>query len=235
MNLKIEARKREIGRKSALKNLRKDGFIPAVIYKAGENGTNILFSNIEFKKIYRQAVGEVAFYEITIDGKEITAVLKEKQIDPVTREFLHLDFVELLKGQEITLNVPLKFVGESIGVENGGIVDIIVRSIEVTCLPKDVPDNIKVDLTNIDIGGSVYAGDLDLAGVKADLSDDSAIVNVVAPMSEEEYEASLEADIEVDEEEVETLEEELAAEEAEAEGEAEETTETEESTEKETE
>ncbi len=215
MNIKIKADLREIGRKSVLKDYRKNGFIPAVIYKAGEKGTNILLPDLEFKKLYKKAIGEVAFYEIAVNGNEITTVLKEKQIDPVSREFVHLDFVELLEGQKITLDVPLKFMGTPLGVEEGGIIDIILRSIKVTCLPKNVPDNIEIDISNMNVGESIYFGDLDLENLETDISDDSAIVNVVAAMSEEEYEASLEASLEAEEEEIEALEDEVKEDKAE--------------------
>lgn len=193
MDIQIDAQKREIGKKSLIKKIRKDGFIPGIIYSSGKNGKNIIIPKVEFRKQYKKAIGAVAFYKIKLADKEYTTFLKEKQIDPVSRDFVHLDFVELRKGQKITLDVPIKFVGTPVGAEEGGIIDIVKRSLEITCMPKDVPDNIEIDISHLKIGESIYFGDLDLKNMETDIPDDSSLLNVLAPMSEEEFEASLEA------------------------------------------
>lgn len=210
MNIKIEAKKRKIGKKSDLKNSRKKGLIPGIIYGAGKEGSKILIPNIEFKKKYRKTIGEVAFFEIKVGRKKYTTILKDKQIHPVSRDFVHLDFLEIVEGQKVTVDIPINFVGESLGKTEGGIVDINLRTIEVSCLPKDVPDKIDVDITNMKIGDTIFFGDLDTDKFETDVLDDVAVINILAPMSEEEFEEALEADIEEEElEEIEALEEEL--------------------------
>ncbi len=212
MNINIDAKEREIGRRSDLNKLRSEGYIPGVIYGAGKKGVNILLEKLEFNRKYKKSIGEVAFYEITVGGKTYTTILKSKQIHPVKRNFVHIDFMELKKGHKITIEIPLQFVGEAAGEAEGGVVDILIRKLKVSSLPKDVPDNIKVDISALKIGDSLSVADLDLTNLETELPEDTTIVNITTKMSEEEYEASLQASTD-DEEELEegTTEEETEA------------------------
>jgi len=187
MNIKIEATLRELGKKSDLKNLRKEGFIPAVIYGEGQVGTNIVLSEIPFQKQYRKSIGGVAIFEIEMDGKKINTFIKDKQIHPVSRKFMHIDFVELHKGKPITLNVPIQFIGDPLGVKEGGLLELLHRKIEITCLPKDLPEDIVIDVSNLNIGDSIHFGDIQLAdNITASMSDVTTLVAVRAPKKEEE-------------------------------------------------
>ena len=143
MNLKINVKKRSKMKKSGLRQLRNDGFIPAVIYRHGKESKLISISQKEFMKEYRKAIGKIAIYELEVEGTEYDAIIKEKQIHPVERNFMHLDFIELLEDQPVTLKVPIDFVGEPIGVKEGGVLEILYRDVEISCLPKNIPDEIR--------------------------------------------------------------------------------------------
>jgi len=187
MNIKIEAITRNNKLKSDLTKLRNDGFIPAIIYGEGEKGTKIAIRKIEFQRIYGNLVGETAFYDITVDGKTYSAFLKEKQIHPVTREFTHLDFLELHKGKTITLEIPINYVGEAPGVHAGGLMDVLKRSIEISCLPKDVPEEIEVDISKLNIGDSIHFADINLSDkLETSMTDVTTLVAIRAPKQEVE-------------------------------------------------
>jgi large subunit ribosomal protein L25 len=91
LNLAVQAR--SLGKKSELKNLRKSGLIPAVIYSEGQPGMNISVPTNEFNKLYRKSIGEVAVFNLTLNGNEMHAIVKDRQIHPVSRDFVHVDFM----------------------------------------------------------------------------------------------------------------------------------------------
>lgn len=205
MNVKIKAEKRELGKKSDLKNLRKNGFVPAVIYGQGQEGINILLEAKSFQKVYRKTIGEVAIFDIDLDGEKHSTFIKDKQIHPVSREFVHIDFVELHKGKPITMEIPLNFVGVAKGAKEGGVVEFLQRSIEISCLPKDLPSEIEVDISNIGVGEALHFAEISLPeNVTASIDDAITIVSVKEPqmklVSEEAEEGETLADGEVPEE-----------------------------------
>jgi large subunit ribosomal protein L25 len=189
MNLELKASVRELGKKSDLNKFRREGFIPAVVYGEGQTGTNILLEAIEFQKQYKKSIGEVAIFELNLGENTIKAFIKEKQIHPLTREFLHVDFVELHKGKPITLNIPIHFTGVAKGTKAGGLLELLHRTLEVSCLPKDIPDEINVDVSNLDVGEATHFKDVVLPeNVTSSMSDVTTIAAVRAPKRDEEVE-----------------------------------------------
>lgn len=93
-----------------------------------------------------------------------TAMIKELQIHPMSRKFIHVDFYEISKDRKITVNVPVAVKGKSKGIEDGGMLQIIEREIEVLCLPFEVPESIQIDITDLEIGDSIHVKDLKIDG-----------------------------------------------------------------------
>ena len=179
MHIKIKAEKRELGKKSDLKNYRKEGFIPAVVYGEGKEGINILLPVIPFQKAYKKSIGEVAIFEIEVGNKKYSTFIKEKQIHPVSREFVHIDFVELHKGKHITMEIPINFIGEPKGVKEGGVVEYLHRSLEITCLPKDLPEEIDVDITELHVGDTLHFSNITLpTNISCSLSGAATIIAI---------------------------------------------------------
>jgi len=176
--IKIEAGKRTLGKKSDRKDLRKDFIIPGIMYGQGVEGTPIQFNAPDFMKAYKQSIGELAVFNIVVDGKEHRCILKDKQIHPVRRDILHVDFLLLNPGHEVSLSLPIKFVGEAAGQKMVGIVDIIVRNLNIACLPKDIPEDVEVDISALEIGDSLHIIDVKIPNVKIKDSDDVTIVVV---------------------------------------------------------
>jgi large subunit ribosomal protein L25 len=183
MNLKVEAQKRTTKKKSDLKQLRNEGQIPAIIYGQGRDGILISIDDADFFKIYRKSIGEVAFFDINVDGENYTTVIREKQVHPLSRKLVHIDFMELQQGKPITIDIPVQLKGEAEGVKKGGVLEFLVRNIQVTCLPKDVPDAVEIDVTNFDMGDSIHVADLEFDYDKVDvnLSPETTILTIAEP------------------------------------------------------
>ena len=189
MNIKIKAEKRNLGKRSDLTKLRKEGLIPGIIYGAGQEGIKIAFNARDYTREYKKSIGAIAFFDITVDGNTYKTFIKEKQIHPLTREIMHIDFIEFHKGKPITIDVPINFNGEAPGTKEGGVFEIIHRTIQVTCLPKDIPEEIKIDISNMNIGDSIHFKDLDISeDIATGLSDEITIAILSIPKVVEEPE-----------------------------------------------
>jgi large subunit ribosomal protein L25 len=117
---------------------------------------------------------------------EKVALVKEMQFHPISGDVIHADFYEVDLTAKIQVHVPLRFVGKAVGIARGGILQPIVREIEVECLPLDIPESFNVDVSALDIGDSVHIGDLQIPTGVASLAEDNlALVTVVPPTVEE--------------------------------------------------
>lgn len=205
MNIKVQAEKRILGKKSDLNKLRNSGFIPGIVYGAGEEGIKISINARDFTRQYKKSIGSISFFDITVDGETYKTFIKERQMHPLTREIVHIDFLELRKGKSITIDVPINFEGEAPGTKEGGVLEIIHRKLQISCLPKDIPEEISVDVSKLNIGDSIHFSDLNLAkDIETELTDETTIAAVSLPTIMEEPEE--------EEEEEELLEGEEAAE-----------------------
>ena len=149
---------------------------------------------------------------LSIEGNgeptEKTVMIKELQIDPVKRHYLHVDFFEVAMDEEITIPIPIKLIGEAEGVEIGGVLQQVRREHEIRCLPSQIPDSLEIDVSSLRIGDSIHLKDVHLPpGIKVLEDADLTIATVLAPTIEKEVVE------EVAEEKIE--EEKAAAEEAE--------------------
>ena len=208
--LDIKASIRKTTGKGSARVLRRDGWIPAILYGAGKDPVMLSVEKLEFEAITRnQSTANVLLNLSIKNGKTTkqTVMIKEMQVHPVSLDYLHLDFYEVAMDQKIRVDVPVVTVGQSVGVELGGILQIVRREIEVLCLPLNIPESFEVDITDLDVGDSLHVSDLPLGeGVEILADANITVVTVVTPKME----------IEPEEEEVEEGEEEEAEEGAEA-------------------
>ncbi|MDP8231366.1 MAG: 50S ribosomal protein L25 [Candidatus Zophobacter franzmannii] len=189
MILKVAAQIREIERKkSSVKNLRKSGNIPAVIYGSGEEAKHVTLEKISFMKSYKKSIGETALFYVSVDGKEIHTIIKSRQMHPVTREIVHVDFLEFHPGRPITIDIPLSVTGEPEGVKLGGNLDVLMHKLPVSCLPKDIPEAIEIDVSALNIGDSIHVADLSHEKFTFNIADDITLVIVHAPRKADEEE-----------------------------------------------
>ncbi len=151
--------------KGASRRLRRTGRVPAILYGAGKEPVPL---SVNHNELLRHLENE-AFYShiltIDVDGKKEQAVLKDLQRHPAKPFILHLDLMRVSAGEKIRVNVPLHFVGEDVapGVKiGGGIVNHAITEVEISCLPKDLPEYIEVDLSRLELGESLHLSDLQL-------------------------------------------------------------------------
>lgn len=225
MGLKIKANKREIFGKNASRRLRREGMIPAVIYGAREVTVSLNLKKQDVFKILRAEAGENTIFQISFDSEMRDAMIKELQRDPVTDEILHADFIQITMDKTIRISVPVITVGEAVGVKTeGGFIDLMSREVELECLPKDIPENIEVDISDLHLHQSFKVEDIaPVEGVEIISAPDTILVLVEAPSKEEEIEVEEEEEeIIAEEEEPEVIKREKAGEEEKKEEEKEE-------------
>jgi large subunit ribosomal protein L25 len=187
--LQVETRE-EIGR-AKVKDLRQQGFIPAVVYGHGEKALPIKVPHRQFLQLVHQYRIENAVINLKVgtDQKQKSrpCLVKEIQYDPVHGEIVHVDLNEISLTETIKVNVPVVAKGEPAGVkQEGGSLEHILWEIEVECLPTDIPKEIEVDVSSLKIGESVHVKDLIIPAKVKVLSDPSAVViSVAEPMKEE--------------------------------------------------
>jgi large subunit ribosomal protein L25 len=148
--------------KGPARRFRKEGLMPAVFYGKGEKAIHLSVNAAELLKIVR-AQKENVFIKLVIDGEkklEKLSLIKELQIEPVSRKFYHADFYEVRMDQRLTLDVPLHFAGIPVGVVNGGELQHLKRDLKISCLPSALPDFIEIDVTGLEIGDSIKVQDI---------------------------------------------------------------------------
>jgi len=201
LELKAQTRK-ESGRK--LKTLREKGFIPAVVYGSGHKPVSIQVGYEEFRKVFERA-GESTLVKLKVDEHIKNVLIHDIAKDPVSDSFIHVDFYQVRMDKEIKAEVLLVFVGEAPAVKSmDGILVKNITEIEVEALPKDLPHEIKVDISVLDsFDKHIRVKDLILpSGVKLGAEPEEMVVSVIPPRTEEELKA-LEEKPEVKVEEVE--------------------------------
>ncbi len=180
----LSAQKRTKTGKEVSKKLRRNGYIPAIIYGPSQSSLPIAVKYSEFDKIYQRYKGETILYTLEIDngGKErIQAILKEWQRDPVTDMFIHLDFYAVSGDQTIELEIPIEFVGRPIGLTKGGILEVFLHELTIECLPTAIPDKIVVDISHLDIGHSLHVRDIKVGeGIKIKDRPEETVCTIVA-------------------------------------------------------
>ncbi len=185
-NLKVKIRE-ELG-KEAVKKLRHQGLIPAVVYK-GKNSLNIKLSSKDFFEVIHTKAGENAIVNLQVESKKPsrTAIIKEIQYHPLKGDILHVDFNEISLTETLTVKVPIAVRGEAQGIKEGGILEHVLWEIEVECLPTEIPENIPVDVTPLKLGDSILVNDLQLPeGIKVLTDSTATVISLSVPHAEEE-------------------------------------------------
>ncbi|MDM7996970.1 MAG: 50S ribosomal protein L25 [Acidobacteriota bacterium] len=184
----IEAQLRTPGGKNANNRLRKAGKIPAVIYGPGKQPVVVSVNPQDVKTILHSESGRNTIFGISVDGVgQNNAMVKDYQLDPVHGNLIHADFLEIAMDRLLILTVNVEIVGEAEGVKlDGGIMDIVTRSIEVECLPSDIPESIKVDVSKLKINDYVRVKNLQVDEKVKVLSDPEIVVVTIVPPTKEE-------------------------------------------------
>lgn len=174
-------------RRAKVNQLRKKGFIPAVIYGEKKDSQAVSISHKQLLGLIHQHRLENTLINLVIKDKKRPCLIKEVQYDPVHDNIIHVDFNEISLTKTIKTSVPITAVGEAVGVkQEGGVLEHILWEIEIECLPIDIPQDIKVDITNLKIGDSVHIKDIVLPPkVKVLNNPDLVVLAVSVPVKEE--------------------------------------------------
>ena len=189
-NVVIEVEERaEAGRNEA-RRMRKGGRIPAVLYGSGKPVLRLSVDPRSIETVLHSEAGENTLLQLHLKGREAQrhAMLKEYQLDPITGRLMHADFIRIEMSARLTVSVPVRPVGTAPGVkEQGGLLEIVHREIEVECLPADIPEHIQVDVSELRMGEPIRLADLKPAGNYRFVEEpDTVIITVLAPRAEEE-------------------------------------------------
>lgn len=188
--LKIQVETRDLYGKGAASRLRADGFTPAVIYGVGGESVSVKLNSHDFEYAIHHLSGEHALVDIQVgvDGDAHPALIQDIQYDPLRDNPIHVDFLRVRMDEKLNTTVPLILTGTSVGVkQEGGVLDQVLRDIEIECLPANLPEELEIDVTEMAIGDSMHVSDLTAPeGVTILTSEERVLANVMAPRILEE-------------------------------------------------
>ena len=183
----IKAKVREGRGKNDARRVRREGLIPITIYGGGGETVAAAAPLRELAAVLRSEAGRNTILTLDVDGVGASEVMfQERQIDPVRGRLVHADFQRLVKGQKIEVTVPLHLVGEPVGVrEEQGVLEQIMREIEIRCEPREIPDAIDVDVSNLGVHDVLHVSDIPVAENIEILTDADSVVATVGIVKEE--------------------------------------------------
>lgn len=166
---------------SGLKNLRKSGRLPGIVFGKNTENEMVHIPSIEFQKWLNQ--GASGFIELKFEGKEsLTVLLEDLQRDPVTRDLIHVDFQQVQSNEILRTKIPVKFNGTPVGTKSGGVVQVQLALIEVEALPRHLPETIEFDISGMEIGETLHVSDAQFSPDVTVISDgNESLLSVVKP------------------------------------------------------
>lgn len=182
----LSADKRDRVGKGVARSLRREGFVPSVLYRSGYS-IPIKVNRKELLKFISSKAGDQIMVNLEFpDGDKRLALLKDYQVDPIRGELLHSDFFEVLLTEKVRVTVAISTTGEPIGVKrDGGILQYGIREIEIECLPDKIPGHITVDVSSLELGKSIHVRDLSLEeDIKVLTNPDEVIATVTSVVEE---------------------------------------------------
>lgn len=177
----LKAEERARTGSGVLKQMRREGYIPCVIYGGGTENKNVKVHGKTFTDMLSHAASDSILVNLDVEGGGTQlAFLQDVQHDRLTSEILHIDFLAVDEKTEITANLPLELDGEPKGVKAGGLLEQMLHSLEVRCLPKDLPENITSDVTPLEVGDALHVGEISFPEGVAPILGEDVVVALVA-------------------------------------------------------
>ena len=192
-NTVVQATLRDAVGKNPNRRLRASGRIPAVVYGRGVTPVSISVDPRDVQRILHSASGRNTIFTLEIDGNSRDVLIRDLQLDPVKDTLIHADFQAVAMDQTMVFEVPVEPVGTAKGVKTGGgILEIVLKSIEVECLPGDVPEDIKIDVSEMDVGDVLRVSQLqvDTSKIKVLNEPDLVVLSIVLLALERAEEAA---------------------------------------------
>ena len=173
--------------KNHARRVRVEGKIPAVVYGAGMDAVAVTVDPRVVTKILHSEAGHNTIFDLNVEGADLVkAMIVDWQHEPIKGKLLHIDFKRIAMDKAMRVSVPVQLTGVPAGVKNsGGILDQVLREVEIECLPSDIPDHIDVDVSNLELYGAIHVSDLPHSGKLKFLDDEHALVAHVTIIKEE--------------------------------------------------
>jgi large subunit ribosomal protein L25 len=183
---KLEAHPREAGTKGHARRVRRDGKIPAVVYGAGKDSLSVSVDPRVVSRILHSETGHNTIFDLALNGEQSKAMIVDWQYEPIKGKLLHIDLKRIAMDKVLKVSVPIFLKGEAAGVkQEGGILEQMLREVEIECLPADIPSHIDVDVSELTFGKVLRVSDLPHSGKIKFLSDENQPVAHVTSVKEE--------------------------------------------------
>ncbi|HBA85051.1 MAG TPA: 50S ribosomal protein L25 [Verrucomicrobia bacterium] len=187
--IKLAAKPRNENGSAAVGRIRRGGSFPAVVYGAGNGNRNVQLNEHDFRQLLKGHAGENLIMDLDIEGGNTCKVLlKELQHHPLSGHILHADFFEVSMTKKLRIELPISLVGEPSGVsQQGGVLEHLLRTVEVECLPGDIIEKVNLDVSALNIGDTLTVSNIQLDAAKYHIISDAtlAVATVAAPRAEE--------------------------------------------------
>ncbi|MFH1613074.1 MAG: 50S ribosomal protein L25 [bacterium] len=182
----LNVEKREKKQKSHIREMKRNGYIPAVLYGKDIKPMNLKINTKEFTKAIGKEIEHV-LVNLNVEGENINAILQDVQCDPMTENIIHLDFHQISLKTEIEIEVSIILTGKAKGVEEGGIVEFTKRELTIKCLPTQIPKHLEIDISKLGLNTSLYIKNIILPeGIKLSpyQNVEELVVSIVSPKAE---------------------------------------------------
>jgi len=182
----LEAQKREPGTKNAARRVRVGGKIPAVLYGAGKGAAAVAVDPRQVLRILKSESGHNTIFDLALDSDRVKAMIVDWQFEPIKGTLLHVDLQRIAMDKKLTVTVPVVLKGEAAGVKTeGGILEQLLREIEIECLPADIPKNIEVDISHLVFGIEVRVKDIPHSEKLKFLTEENQMIAHITTVKEE--------------------------------------------------
>lgn len=210
MTMTVKAEARESVGKNAARRIRSEGRVPAILYGPKTKNIPLVLSKQDIFSILKSERGENTIFKVAFDSKKKNVMIKDYQLDVISDELLHVDLIEIAMSEVIEVTVQIVLTGEAVGVKSeGGFIDFQNREVEIKCLPKDIPDQIKVDISDLHLNQSIKIEDLEPPENVEFITDPKTVIaHVMLPEEEEIEEEEIEEELIAEGEEPEVIGEE---------------------------
>jgi len=184
---KVQAKVRDGRGKNDARRARREGMVPITVYGGGAETVAAVAPLRDLAAILRSEAGRNTIFTIDVEGMgESEVMFHDRQIDPVKGRLIHADLTRLVKGQKIEVTVPLHLTGEPIGVkEKQGVLEQIIREIQIRCEPREIPDTLDVDVSNLDVHDLLHVSDIQVSEAIEILTDPEQVIATVGIVKEE--------------------------------------------------
>ena len=181
----VEAKPRQGGGKNDARRLRQSGLIPAVVYGAGQDSQPVAVDPKQIRRILNSEQGHNSIFDLSLDGNTAKVMIVDWQYEPIKSALLHVDLKRIAMDKVLRVSVPITVKGEAPGVKvQGGILEQVLREVELECLPADIPGHIDADVSNLNFGEAIRVSDLPHAGSLKFITDEGQVVAHVVAVKE---------------------------------------------------